>query len=156
MSTVRRPSLPQRWTTSSAEFNQRVEVAAQTERDAARLLTPSLVQRVLDLCQDFEQLDIHMPGDSVCISFDDDDLLQRADWKYRSDRIDDIEERVQTPAALHKLDAILEFLAAVGAAVPGNATDPVRSDPSSPAPAVAPGGVPTRDEQPSESAEPWV
>lgn len=113
ISGARTPKLARAWTTSSIAFNKKLKCAAQTEMQAAKLLTPTMVERLTALAGEFRQLDIHMPGDRVCFSFDDADLLARSDASDKSDRIDDLKSRIQQHASLPRLQQIQSFLAAV-------------------------------------------
>jgi hypothetical protein len=111
LSTVRKPGLAFPWTTSSIEFNGRFAVAAQSEQVAARFLTPTMVQEVLSLDGRFRGLDIHMPGASACISFDDEDLFSATDTMDPTDWVEGLKSRVRETCSLPRLNAVVDFLA---------------------------------------------
>lgn len=110
VSEVRKPKMPVAWSTASIEFGERWRVGAASEMQAARLLTPSVVQTFVETGRHFRALDLHFAGEQGCISFSDDDLLARADARQRTDRLDDLRWRVRSTATMPKLEALTTLL----------------------------------------------
>lgn len=110
VSEVRKPRMPVPWSTASIEFGERWRAGAASEMQAARLLTPSVVQAFVEAGRHFKALDLHFIGDSGCISFSDDDLLARADAVRRTDRVDELRWRVRSTATMPKLEALTVLL----------------------------------------------
>ncbi|WP_242477929.1 hypothetical protein [Rubrivivax gelatinosus] len=119
VSEVRKPKMPVPWSTASIEFGERWRVGAASEMQAARLLTPSVVQTFVETGRHFRALDLHFAGDQGCISFSDDDLLGRADARRRTDRLDELRWRVRSTATMPKLDALTTLLRALCDAAAG-------------------------------------
>ncbi|MBK1690454.1 hypothetical protein [Rubrivivax gelatinosus] len=119
VSEVRKPNMPVPWSTASIEFGERWRVGAASEMQAARLLTPSVVQTFVETGRHFRALDLHFIGDSGCISFSDDDLLVRADARQRTDRLDELRWRVRSTATMPKLEALTTLLRALCDAADG-------------------------------------
>ncbi|MBZ8142352.1 hypothetical protein CLD22_20925 [Rubrivivax gelatinosus] len=119
VSEVRKPRMPVPWSTASIEFGERWRVGAASEMQAARLLTPSVVQTFVETGRHFRALDLHFAGEQGCISFSDDDLLVRADARQRTDRLDELRWRVRSTATMPKLEALTTLLRALCDAADG-------------------------------------
>lgn len=110
VSEVRKPKMPVPWSTASIEFGERWRVGAASEMQAARVLTPSVVQAFVEAGRHFKAMDFHFIGEQGCISFSDDDLLARADAGQRTDRLDELRWRVRSTSRMPKLEALTTLL----------------------------------------------
>lgn len=96
-----------KYTTASNAFNRMFKVRTQDEMQAARLLSPAVVEALSKFGNDYKRSVIEIIGNSdMCIAFEDKDLLSLR-RRFGLDKPDAFKEEIAGHAKLDKLDALL-------------------------------------------------
>jgi len=98
------------YSSASNEFNRRFKVQAQEEIQAARLLSPAVVEQLCNIGDSYLSpvIEINAEGE-MCIAFDNDDLLKQK-CQYGLDKPEAFANEIAGHAKLDKLDSLLEVV----------------------------------------------
>ncbi|TKB56602.1 DUF3137 domain-containing protein [Ferrimonas aestuarii] len=95
------------YSTASNTFNRHFKVSASEELQAARFLTPAVVEGLSDIGEHYHAPVIEISDQGqMCIAFDNDDLL-KTERKYGLDNPEAFAKEIAGHAELKKLDALL-------------------------------------------------
>ncbi|TKB50299.1 DUF3137 domain-containing protein [Ferrimonas sediminicola] len=99
-----------KYTSASNAFNRAFKVRARDQMEAARLLTPAVVELLTEFGSRFRQPVIEITDKGkMCIAFDDKDLL-KLERRHGLDQPDAFKEEIAGHAKLEKLDTLLEMV----------------------------------------------
>ncbi|BDY05188.1 DUF3137 domain-containing protein [Ferrimonas sp. YFM] len=96
------------YSAASNEFNRHFKVRAQEEMQAARLLSPAVVEQLCNIGESYRSPVIEINADGeMCIAFDNDDLLTLK-RQYGLEKPEAFAKEIAGHAKLEKLDTLLK------------------------------------------------